>query len=248
MSGDKTMKIIAVGGGEISLSETLKIDQEIIDQSRKKNPRLLFIPTASSDSEGYVKGMKTYFGEKLGCQIDILYLLNKKINQSETEKTILSSDIIYVGGGNTLKMMKIWRRYNIDTILRKAGERGVVLSGISAGAICWFTCGSSDSRKFKNPQAKLIRVTGLNFVPFVLCPHYNVEADRKPDLKELMKRTPGVAIALDNCSAIEIIDAGYRILTSNNSARAYKVYWSNGEYFEEVCPPEKWKRIYPEFQ
>ena len=117
-------KIIAIGGGEIGRPsypvETTKIDKEIMALSGKKKPRFIFIPTASSDSEGYVKTVKRHFGKRLNCRVDILYLIKEKPSKKEIEKKILNSDIIYVGGGNTLKMMKIWRKYGVDKILKKA--------------------------------------------------------------------------------------------------------------------------------
>lgn len=237
------MKILAIGGGEIGRpgfkTETVKIDKEIIRLSGKTRPKVLFIPTASSDSEGYVNVVQKYFGKKLGCQVESLLLLNNKISNKEIEKKVFNSDILYVGGGNTLKMMNVWRKRGLDKIIKKAVARGVVLSGVSAGAICWFKYGSSDSRRFHNPKADLIRVSGLGFVDALLCVHYDIEKDRKPDLKKLMKKTPGVAIAVDNCCSIEVVDKDYRIVSSKNSANAYKVYWKNGKYFEQIIKKDK---------
>jgi dipeptidase E len=230
-------KIIAIGGGEIGRPghkiETKKIDQEIIKLTGKKNPKLLFVPTASSDSEGYVSVVQNYFGKKLKCKVDDLLLLKEKISKKDIEKKILSADIVYVGGGNTLKMMNIWKKKGVDKIFKKAIKKGVVLSGLSAGAVCWFKYASSDSKKFYDPKASLIKVSGLNFISAVSCPHYDVEKDRKPELKILMKKTKGVAIALDNCCAIEIVGDNYRIINSKQAANAYKVYWKDKKYFEE---------------
>ena len=133
-------KIVAVGGGEIGRPgysiETAKIDKEIIKLSGKKRPKFLFIPTASLDADDYVKVVNNYFGNKLGCVIDVLYLVNKKISRREIENKILNSDIIYVGGGNTFKMLKLWRKLGVDKVLAAAYKKGIVHSGVSAGAIC----------------------------------------------------------------------------------------------------------------
>mgnify|MGYP002624118273 FL=1 len=232
------MKIVALGGGEIGRPgypvETLEIDKEIVGLAGKKSPKLLFIPTASSDSENYVKVVKKHFGGRLGCQVDALYLLGKKLTEEQIKKKVFGSDIVYVGGGNTLKMMKVWRKVGLDQILKTAGEKGIVLSGNSAGAICWFRHGSSDSRRFTNSEAGLIRVTGLGFIPALFCPHYNAEKDREEDLRQLMKKTPGVGIGMDNCCAIEIVDNRYRIISSKKSANAYKVFWKKGKYNKEL--------------
>jgi len=236
-------KIVAIGGGEIGRPgfpiETTKIDKEIIKLTNKKNPVLLFIPTASGDSEGYFATVEKYFGKKLGCKTDVLYLTKAKLSKEQIRSKILSADIVYVGGGNTFKMMKIWKKFGVDKILQEAHEKGLVLSGLSAGAICWFKYGNSDSLKMKNPKAPLIKVSGLNFIPALLCPHYDFEKDRKPDLKKMMSKTSGIAIAIDNCCAIEIIDETYKIIFSKDSANAYKVYWSKGKYYQTLIPKEK---------
>ncbi len=239
----KTKKIVAMGGGEIGRPgfpvETTKIDKEILALTGKKNPKLLFIPTASSDSEMYCETVKKHFGKTLGCKIDILFLITKNPSKAEIEKMILGSDIIYVGGGNTFRMMKIWRKRGVDKILVKAYQKGIVLSGLSAGAICWFRWGNSDSRRMVNPSADLIKVRGLKFINALFCPHYDFEKDRKPELKKMMKKTSGISIAIDDCCAIEIIDDKYRIICSKESAKAYKVYWKANKYYEEVIKKEK---------
>ncbi|MEK7354130.1 MAG: Type 1 glutamine amidotransferase-like domain-containing protein, partial [Chloroflexota bacterium] len=168
-------KIVAIGGGEIGRPghpiETTEIDEEIIRLSGKSKPRLLFIPTAGSDSETYYEAVRNHFGG-MSCKVDVLYMLANKPSKKEIEDKIFSSDIIYVGGGNTLKMMIAWRKLGVDVILAEAYRRDIVLSGVSAGAICWFRYGSSDSRKFANPDAGLIKISGLNFINALCCPHY----------------------------------------------------------------------------
>jgi dipeptidase E len=236
-------KIIAIGGGQIGgrpgvKTETLGIDREIINLSGKKNPKLLFIPTASGDALGYVKMVENYFGKKLGCEVDSLELILKKYTRKELENKILKSDIVYVGGGNTLKMMKIWKKFDIDSLLKKAMQKGIVLAGLSAGSICWFRWGNSDSARFgKNKKANMIRVKGLGIIPALHCPHYDdVETGRKKSLKEMMRKNGGVAIAIDNCAALEIIGKKYRVLQTKRSANVYKIFWRNGKYFKETVP------------
>lgn len=234
--------IIAIGGGEIGRPgfpiETTQIDKEIIKLTGNKNPKLLFIPTASSDSESYYETVKKYFGKKLGCKTDVLYLIKEKLSKKEIEEKILTSDIVYVGGGNTLKMMKVWRKNVVDKILKQAHEKGIILSGLSAGAICWFRWGNSDSRRFIDPKADSIKVSGLGLVNALFCPHY-LKEKRRADLKKMMKKTSGVAIAIDNCCAIEVIDDKYRIIDSKPKANAYKVYWRGNKYYEEIIKKEK---------
>ncbi len=236
-------KIVTIGGGEIGRPgypvETTKIDKELIRLTGKKSPVVLFIPTASSDSEGYYEAVKKHFGKRLGCKTDVLWLIKEKPSKKSIEQKIISADIVYVGGGNTQKMLRIWKQYEVDKILKRAWEQGVVLSGLSAGSICWFSGGTSDSRRFNNPKADLIKVTGLGFIPALHSPHYDVEKDRRPGLKKVMEKTSGIAIAIDNCCAVEFIDDTYRVIASKPKAMAYKVYWKAGKYHEEILPKIK---------
>ena len=236
-------KIVAIGGGEIgrpgTVVETLEIDLEIIRLSGKQRPKLLFIPTAASDADWYCNAVQQHFGGRLGCEVGILYLLSNRQTKREIEEKVLASDIIYVGGGNTLKMLIEWRKRGVDEVLLRAYENDIVLSGLSAGAICWFRYGDSDSRRFKNPDANLIRIRGLNIINALCCPHYDTNEGRKEHVKTLMRKTPGVAVGLDNCSAIECVDDKYRIITSKSTASAFKLFWLNGKYHEEVIEKTK---------
>jgi len=246
-------KILAIGGGEMGGTtpsgeklpdETRYINKELITLSGKKNPRLLFIPTASNDSERYSEHIHKYF-TKLGAKVDVLYLINKKISKNSSKEKILSSDIIYVGGGNTLQMMNVWKKHGVDKVLKKAYNKGIVLSGLSAGSICWFKYGNSDSRKFKSNSKQLIKVTGLGLINALHCPHYHVKSNRQQDLKRMMKTTYKiVAITLDNCCALEFLDDKYRIIKSKPQAKAYKVYWKEGKYHkEEILSTKEYQNI-----
>ena len=230
--------IIAIGGGEIRTRGTAPIDREIIRLTNKKHPRLLFVPTASSDSERYWKHVRGYFGGFLKCKTDVLFLLADGISKKKIERKILWADIIYVGGGNTLQMMRVWRRLDVDKLLRTAYENGTVLSGISAGAICWFESGHSDSMSFSNPREwNYIKVRGLGLIKGIHCPHYNsrtLGVPRRKDFRDMIRRTGGVGIAIENNCAIEFIDGrSYRVITSRHYARAYRVYKAGGQVLAE---------------
>lgn len=121
--------------------------------------------------------------------------------------------------------------------ITKSIEKNIVLSGLSAGSICWFTFGNSDSRKFIGNKNHLIKVSGLWFINALHCPHYDTEPHRQEDLKRMMKNCPLVAIALENNCAIQIKNENYRIITSNSNAKAYKIYWKDWEY----CKKEIYK-------
>lgn len=230
-------KIIAIGGGEIGRPgypvETTRIDKEIIRLPGQRHPKLLFVPTASGDAAGYIKAVKKHFGARLGCRVANLLLVKKAPTKTLIQKMILGSDIIYVGGGHTGKMLKIWRRYGVDNILRQAYRRGIVLSGLSAGAICWFRYGLSDWGQFqeKNKVHDYKRLRGLGLINLTVSPHHWREKRRRAALIKIMKRTPGVGLALDDCAALEIIDDKYRIITSKFFAKVHKVYFGKGKLY-----------------
>jgi len=236
--------IVAIGGGQIRTRGTAPIDREIIRLSHKKNPRLLFIPTASSDSEIYWKRVQKYFGDFLKCKTDVLFLIREHPSPERILSKISWADIVYVGGGNTLQMMRIWRRLGVDKLLISAYESGTVLCGISAGSICWFDSGHSDSMCFYNPRKwKYIRVKGLGLISGIHCPHYNSETlgiPRRAHFREMIQKTGGIGIAIENNCAIEFIDGQfYRVIASKPYARAYTVYKSGGEVVARQIRREK---------
>ena len=223
----------------VRVTQTLAIDKEIVRLAGKRRPSVLFIPTASEDSREYCDALRRLYADHLGCEFHTLLLYRERPALASLRGLILDSDIIYVGGGNTLRMMRLWRKLGVDRYLDQARRRGTVLCGLSAGAICWFRQGNSDSRKFADSDNKtLIKVTGLGFADLLLCPHYDVEKHRQPALKAMMKTTRGIAIALDNCAAIEIVDDQYRVLTSAQRKNAWCVYWKNGVYYKEALPKD----------
>jgi dipeptidase E len=236
--------IVAIGGGEIRTRGTAAIDREIIRLSGKKRPKLLFIPTASSDSQRYWERVQKYFGDFLKCKTDVLYLVREQPSREQIRRKIAWADVIYVGGGNTLFMMRVWRRTGVDKLLREAYANGTVLSGISAGAICWFDSGHSDSMSFYHPQDwAYIKVRGMGLIRGTFCPHYNSMTrgiPRRKHFREMIRKTGGVGIAVENNCAIEFIDGKfYKVIASKANSRAYKVYKSGGEVLAKQIRPQK---------
>lgn len=239
----KVRKIVAIGGGEIGRpkedgngyypDETIAIDKEILRLTNRTAPSLLFLPTASSDSRSYSDLVKKHFLNIGFASVDTLYLSDKTLSKQQVKDIVLAHDAVYVGGGNTLKMMKVWRKLGVDKILKQALDNGIVLSGLSAGSICWFSSGSSDSTNFTSGSNQLIKVTGLGFIDAVHCPHYDTEPHRQGDIKTKMMTSPKVAIALDNCAALEVIGDQCRIVKSKPTAKAHKLYWKKGKYHAE---------------
>jgi dipeptidase E len=236
--------IVATGGGEIRTRGTAPIDREIIRLSNKRNPKLLFIPTASSDSEKYWRHVQEYFGNFLKCKTDALFLIKEQLAKEEIRKKILLADVIYVGGGNTLHMMRLWRRLGVDKLLKAAYENGTVLAGISAGSICWFDSGHSDSMSFYNPgKWKYINVKCLGLIKGIHCPHYNSTTrgiPRRKRFRDMIRKTGGVGIAIENNCAIEFIDDRfYKVISSKSYARAYRLYKRGGEVIAEQIRQKK---------
>ena len=162
--------LIAIGGGSMIEGATRSIDEHIVSLTGRKNPRALFIPTASSDDKQYWENFQKVYGDRMGCRPEVLFLLNKKISKKEIETKIERADIIYVGGGNTLKMMRRWRWLGVDKLILKAYQSGTIVTGTSAGAICWFQYGHSDSMAYYHPDKwEHIRVKSLGIMLPLMC-------------------------------------------------------------------------------
>ena len=216
------------------------IDREIVRLSKKRTPSVLFIPTASSDSEKYRKQFCGAYGDRLGCPVDELLLLGSIPDPQVVENKIGSADIIYVGGGNTLKMMRRWRFLGVDGHLREAYARGAVLCGVSAGAICWFDRGHSDSMSFYDrPTWKYIAVTGLGLLKGLVCPHYNGRTKgqyRRKDFHSMMLKKGGHGLGIDNHSAVVFSKGRFRVISTKKTTGAYAVDVKRGELVERKLP------------
>ena len=177
-------KLICIGGGEIPRVkngvelpyETKEIDEEIVRISEKTNPRLLFIGTASTNSYNYFLVIKKIF-EDLGCIVSNLDLLKEDLNMEEVRNSILNTDIIYVGGGNTKFMLEKWRKLGVDKLLIEAYNRGIVCSGLSAGSYCWF-------------KLNYDLINGLGIINAVNCVHYEQKDEQaRNKLYNVIKET-----------------------------------------------------------
>jgi dipeptidase E len=165
-------QIVAMGGGGWGMEpENPLLDQYIYDLSAKAEPKICFIPTASGDSEEYIARFYQHFVPK---PAHLSHLSLFKPTTADLESLILAQDIIYVGGGNTKNLIALWKEWHLDSILRQAWEQGIILCGLSAGSICWFEQGVTDSI----PGDRTV-LTCLGFLPGSNCPHYNIEAYQK---------------------------------------------------------------------
>lgn len=219
------MKIVAIGGGEIGRIktypdgrqeqkpiETLAIDKKIIQMTEKTNPNLLFIGTASNDSPDYLKPVVNHFGQRLGCNVSALELAKSTPTETEMRKALDDTDVVYVGGGDTLLLVTRWQETGFDKLLKEYGEKGVVLSGLSAGAICWFDWYDNDeyieNDRGEKDWSKLDLLPGLGFIKGFCVPHYNTKnAQEKALFNNLLVKKSVYGYALDNGVAM-IFDNG----------------------------------------
>jgi len=189
--------ILAQSGGSLGGGETLWADRWALELTGRSSPRVLFVPTASGDSEGYIAGFARAYGA-LGARVDTLRL-GRRSEAARWADQIGAADLFYVGGGNTLRLLMLWRRRGIDRLLTEAWARGAVLTGLSAGAICWHRAGHSDSRA--SAPGGFIRVRALGLVPGVYAPHVDSE-DRLPSLEAFALRSGEVVLGADDGAAI----------------------------------------------
>ncbi|MCE2490464.1 MAG: Type 1 glutamine amidotransferase-like domain-containing protein [Anaerolineae bacterium] len=225
--------VVAIGGGSMVEGENLSIDERIVELTGKETPRALFIGTASGDDPEKEAEFRRHYTDRLGCHTDALTLLHDRPSADAIERKFAWADLIYVGGGNSLRMMKLWRRLGIDQHFQAARARGCVLAGLSAGGLCWFRYGYSASRRYNNPDNfPYIRIRALAYFNAVFCAHAVVEERLEP-FREFMRGQTCVGLALDDHCAIEIIDDRWRILKSREDAYAGRIWQRRGQLFSE---------------
>ncbi len=142
MAEIKSRQIIALGGGGFSMEpENLSLDRYILEQAGVERPKVCFIGTASGDADGYLANFYTAFSS-LDARPSYLPLFKRT---PDIRGRLLNQDVIYVGGGNTVSMLAVWREWGLPEVLEEAWHSGIILAGVSAGAMCWFEHGLTDS-------------------------------------------------------------------------------------------------------
>ena len=183
-------QIIAIGGGGFGRNPgDGVIEQYILDQTGKEKPNICFIPTATGDNEAYKVNYYSTFS-KLDCNPIHLDFFKRT---PDLEQLIPQQDAIFVGGGNTKSMLAVWKDWNLDKLLKDAYEKGAVMSGVSAGANCWFERAVVDSW-----EEDLRVIDCMGFVKGNCCPHYDEEPQRRPAVKKFLE--DGI---VDSCYSIE---------------------------------------------
>ena len=216
-----------MGGGGFSMDPDTLLDDFVLDLARegrdRQRPRVCFVGTAGGDSDTYL----AKFYAALGRRAEATHLALFNRTEPDIGAFLLRQDVVYVGGGNTANMLAIWRTHGVDVALRTAWEAGVVLTGLSAGSLCWFEGGTTDS--FGGLAA--LR-DGLGFLPGSHSPHYDSEPGRRPLYQALVARgelpdgyaaDDGAALVFRGTDLAEIVSSrpgahGYRVVRGSDGA------------------------------
>jgi dipeptidase E len=231
MAGRERQVVALGGGGFLMEPDNAALDLYVLQQSRTSRPAVAFVATAMGDSDSSVARFYTAFS-RYECRPSHLPFFQRT---PPLREYLLRQDVIYVSGGNTKSMLAVWRDWGLPELLREAWEAGAVLAGVSAGAICWFQQGVTDSH-----AGRLAVLECLRFLPGSCCPHYDGDLDRRPAYHQFLRdgaMSPG--IALDDGAAVHIVDgAVHRVVASRPRASAYRVGLQDGAVREEPLETE----------
>jgi dipeptidase E len=223
-----TRTIFAYGGGF-----TPEFMKYVITLTKKENPKVCFLATATGDNPGMIIALYSACeGLAMRPYLQRSYIASYTETKS-FEENLLSMDAIVVGGGNTLNMMAIWKAQGIDTVLKKAYDKGIILAGGSAGSLCWFQGGTTDSR-----PKDLSIVKCLGFIQTSHCPHYHSELLRKPlYFDNILKGKLSPGYAIDDKAGIVFENEKYiRSVAIDEKSNTYYVSVINGAIDEKLLP------------
>ena len=219
--------IIAIGGGELREKTTLLIDEYIVNLAKQKvtDRRLnaLFIPTASHDFMPYYNSFHKIYTGNFNVKTDVALTVFKQPDLNKIAEKFEKADIVYIGGGDTVFMMDHWKKSGLLLLIKSAYERGTIIAGVSAGAICWFTDIYTDSLKTENGD-KYAMFQGLGWLKGVVSPHYN---QRLNDFDEIVVNRFDKAIGIEDNVALLIQDEKI-VGTISSGGNAYALKKVNG--------------------
>lgn len=212
--------------------DNLGLDRFLLALSGKPKPKVCFIPTASGDSADYLA--RFYDAMKhLSAEPSHLSLFKGPVG--DLREYVLDKDVFYVGGGNTRNMLALWREWGLDGFIREAYQQGKVMGGVSAGALCWFEEGVTDSI----PGA-LTALKCLGMLPGSYCPHYDGEVERRPTFHRLMGQGMLAGLACDDGAAAHFVNETFvESVASRPQASTYRVWREGREVREEAVPTRR---------
>ena len=224
-------QIVALGGGGFSMEPGNPLmDAYLLGLIERPRPRVCFLPSASGDADHYVVRFYRHFGADR-CEASHISLFRREHGVDDIRAHLLAQDVVYVGGGSVISLLGVWRAHGLHEILREAWEAGVVLCGLSAGSLCWFTEGVTAFHGA--PQ----RVEGLGLLPFSNTVHYDGEPGRRPAFHGFVRDGMVPGYAVDDGAALHFVGHElHRVVASKVSARAYRVGTVGGEIVETKLP------------
>lgn len=226
----RTPQIVALGGGGFSMEkDSTLLDDYILALTRARRPRVCFLPTASGDADHYV--VRFYRRFSALCEASHISMFRRDQGgrgvEDDLAAHLLGQDLIYVGGGNVVSMLGVWRAHGLDAVLREAWQRGIVLCGPSAGSLCWFAEALS---AFHGPPR---RVGGLGLLPYSNCVHYDAEPARRAEYHTLVGDGMRAGYAADDGVALHFKGTKLdRVVSSRERGGAFHVRRSGGQVRE----------------
>ena len=219
--------IVAIGGGGFGRhNSSYLIEKYILNLSGKVIPKICFLPTATGDNDSYIVRFYSTF-TSLNCVPSHIEFFKRTI---DIKNHIMDQDVVFVGGGNTKSMLAIWNDWGMSELLNNAYNNGVIMSGVSAGAICWFTSGITDSW-----DNELRILPCLDFISGTCCPHYDEEPSRIPYVKRLLhEKKITNCISIEGGSAIHFIDGkAFKNVSFKNNKNTYNVFLEDNDVVEK---------------
>jgi dipeptidase E len=218
-------QIVGFGGHAIGAELSRPVEDWLLGLTGRERPRVLFVPTASAEDRDYVVSVFDAFQGRA----EVSHLDFFPWPPAELREFVLSHDLVYVGGGNTANMLAIWREHGMDEIVREAWQAGIVLCGTSAGMICWFEAGVTDSF---GPHLEGMECLGL--IPGSACPHYDGEELRRPRYHQLVAGGIPGGWAAEDGVALHFEGWELRnVVTSIPGKAAYRLELRDGEVVEK---------------
>jgi dipeptidase E len=211
-------QIVAFGGGGFSMeSGNPLLDDYVLGLTGAQRPRVCFLPSASGDADHYIVRFYRAFPADR-CEATHISLFRREQGPEDLRTHLLEQDLIYVGGGSVVSLLGVWRAHGIDTILREAWERGVVLCGLSAGSLCWFA--EAVTGFHGAPRA----VEGLGLLPFSNCVHYEPRSSRRRAYHDFLRDGMRPGYAAEDGAALHFAGTELsRVVASRPEARGYQL-------------------------